>query len=47
MFFNSQKSTITKALKVCDAVAKGDFEARITDITEKGEAAELCTPLTG
>ncbi len=42
MFFNSQKSTITKALKTCDAVANGDFEARITDITEKGEAAELC-----
>lgn len=42
MFFKSNKTTIAKALKVCEAVAAGDFEARITDITETGDAALLC-----
>ncbi|MBZ0217265.1 MAG: methyl-accepting chemotaxis protein, partial [Fimbriimonadaceae bacterium] len=34
-------SAISKALKVCNEVANGNFEARIINITEKGEAAEL------
>ena len=34
-------SAINKATKVCKAVANGDFEARVTNITEKGKAAEF------
>jgi methyl-accepting chemotaxis protein len=41
MFGSENKEAISKALKVCKAVAEGDFEARILDITETGEAAEL------
>ena len=36
-----KKSSLRKATAVCKAVANGDFEARITHITETGEAAEL------
>ncbi|MGV2976339.1 methyl-accepting chemotaxis protein [Roseibium alexandrii] len=35
------KTSLRKATKVCKAVAAGDFEARITGISETGEAAEL------
>ena len=41
MFGNDHKSAVRKALKVCEAVAEGDFEARIIGIDEKGEAAAL------
>ncbi|MBT3767212.1 MAG: methyl-accepting chemotaxis protein [Rhodospirillaceae bacterium] len=41
MFGSENKAAISKALKVCEAVAEGDFEARILDITETGEAAQL------
>ena len=41
MFSNDPKSAISKAVTVCEAVAAGDFEARIIDITEKGEAGRL------
>lgn len=41
MFSNHQKSAISKALAVCEAVADGDFEARVTNITEKGDAGRL------
>jgi len=34
-------ATIKKALEVCKAVNKGDFEARILNITGSGEGAEL------
>jgi methyl-accepting chemotaxis protein len=36
-----QRAAISKALKVCKAVAEGDFEARILNITETGETGEL------
>lgn len=41
MFSGLKKSSLKKATEVCKAVADGDFEARITNITETGEAAEL------
>ncbi|MBD1545308.1 methyl-accepting chemotaxis protein [Roseibium aggregatum] len=41
MFSGLKKSSLRKATAVCKAVANGDFEARITNITETGEAAEL------
>ncbi|MCX2725260.1 HAMP domain-containing protein [Roseibium salinum] len=41
MFSNEYKSAVRKAVKVCEAVADGDFEARIVNITEKGEAGRL------
>ncbi|MDQ7078995.1 MAG: HAMP domain-containing methyl-accepting chemotaxis protein [Robiginitomaculum sp.] len=41
MFANQSKKSITKALEVCRAVADGDFEKRILNITEKGEIGEL------
>ncbi|WP_428642208.1 methyl-accepting chemotaxis protein [Roseibium sp.] len=41
MFSGLKKSSLRKAIDVCKAVADGDFEARITNITETGEAAEL------
>lgn len=41
MFSNEYKSAVRKALRVCEAVADGDFEARIINITEKGEAGRL------
>lgn len=41
MFSSLSKASLRKAITVCKAVANGDFEARITNITEKGEAAEL------
>lgn len=39
--FKSNKQAIAKAVSVCEAVADGDFEARITGITETGEAGRL------
>lgn len=39
--FNNKNSAITRATQVCTAVANGDFEARILDITETGEIGEL------
>lgn len=41
MFSNPYKSAVHKAIEVCEAVADGNFEARITGITETGEAARL------
>ena len=41
MFSNDHKSAVTKALAVCQAVADGDFEARIIDITETGDAGQM------
>jgi len=41
MFSSNHKSAVKKALTVCNAVAEGDFEARITNIHETGEAGEL------
>lgn len=41
MFSGLKKASLRKAIGVCKAVANGDFEARITNITETGEAAEL------
>lgn len=41
MFTGLSQSSLRKATEVCKAVANGDFEARIVNITEKGEGAEL------
>ncbi len=41
MFSRSHSSSIAKAMKVCKAVADGDFEARIIDITETGDMGEM------
>lgn len=41
MLGNNSRSAIRKATMVCKAVANGDFEARVLNITETGEAAEL------
>lgn len=41
MFSGLKKSSLRKAISVCEAVSNGDFEARITNITETGEAGEL------
>ncbi len=41
MFSNNYKSAVRRALGVCNAVADGDFEARIINIVEKGESAQL------
>lgn len=41
MFSNDNKSAIAKAVEVCEAVADGDFEARIVNITEKGDAGRM------
>jgi len=41
MFSLGNSSAIKKALDVCNAVADGDFEARVINITETGQAAEL------
>ncbi|MCW2306189.1 methyl-accepting chemotaxis protein [Rhodobium gokarnense] len=36
-----RKSSLRRATEVCKAVANGDFEARILNITEKGDMGEL------
>lgn len=41
MFKNQYKSAVQKALKVCEAVSEGDFEARVVGINETGDAAAL------
>jgi methyl-accepting chemotaxis protein len=41
MSSNDYKSAVQKAIGVCEAVAKGDFESRILNITEEGEAGEM------
>ena len=41
MFVQQSKKSITKALEACKAVAEGDFEKRILNITETGEIGEL------
>ncbi|HER27488.1 MAG TPA: hypothetical protein ENI69_10305, partial [Rhodospirillales bacterium] len=38
---NGSDSAISKALKVCRAIADGDFESRIIGITEQGQSGEL------
>ncbi len=39
--FSNNKATIQRAIDVCEAVADGNFEARITNITETGDAGRL------
>ncbi|MCB1480445.1 MAG: methyl-accepting chemotaxis protein [Rhodobiaceae bacterium] len=41
MFKKNSSASIRKALEVCKAVAQGDFEARIVDVSENGELGEL------
>jgi len=41
MFGKNSKSAIAKASEICKRVADGDFEARILNITEDGEAGEM------
>jgi len=41
MFESNSRSAIKKATRVCKAVAAGNFEERILNITETGEAGEL------
>jgi len=41
MFSNDMKSAVMKAADVCEAVAEGDFEARIINITETGDAGRM------
>jgi len=41
MFSNDYKSAVLKAIEVCEAVSNGDFEARIKNINEKGDAGNL------
>lgn len=41
MITGSDKSAIQKALQVCIAASQGDFEARILNISEKGDMGEL------
>ena len=41
MFSSEMKRAVRKASAVCKAVAAGDFEARIIDITETGEVGEM------
>lgn len=41
MFSSSNRQAILKAIDVCDAVAAGNFEARIVNIAEAGDAARL------
>ncbi|MBL4758501.1 MAG: methyl-accepting chemotaxis protein [Rhizobiales bacterium] len=41
MFNNDYKSAVLKAVEICEAVADGNFEARIINITEKGDAGRL------
>lgn len=41
MFGNNSRSAIKKATRVCKAVAAGNFEERVLDINETGEAGEL------
>ncbi len=41
MISSSSKKSISRALRVCRAVAAGDFEARLLNITETGELGEL------
>lgn len=41
MLVGDNKSAVKKALKVVERVAEGDFEARILNITERGEAGRL------
>ncbi|PTW62682.1 methyl-accepting chemotaxis sensory transducer [Breoghania corrubedonensis] len=41
MFFRSKRASLRKATEVCKKVANGDFEARILNIDDKDDAAEL------
>ena len=41
MFSVGYKSAVHKAIEVCNAVANGDLEARVINITESGPAGEL------
>lgn len=41
MAFGSHKASIAKATEICRAVADGNFEARILNITDKGDIGEL------
>lgn len=41
MLSGNYKSAVRKALDVCNSVADGDFEARITNINERGPAGDL------
>ena len=41
MSSNDYEAAVKKAIGVCNAVAEGDFESRILNITEEGEAGQL------
>ncbi len=41
MLKRQNKSAVQKAIHVCEAAAQGDFEARITNITETGDAGRM------
>jgi len=41
MFSGKHKSAVRKALAVCNAASQGNFEVRVTNITETGEAGEM------
>ncbi|MCV6600892.1 MAG: methyl-accepting chemotaxis protein [Cohaesibacter sp.] len=41
MSFLTSKAAIQKIITVCEAVADGDFEARVLDIPESGDMADL------
>ena len=41
MFASQDKTAVRKAADVCEAVAAGDFEARILNITEGGDAGRM------
>ncbi len=41
MFSEMKKSSINKVTNVCMAVANGDFEARIIDVSETGDVGEM------
>lgn len=41
MFNSRDKKSISRALEVCKAIADGDFEQRILNITETGETGKL------
>jgi len=41
MIGSRTSKAISKARAVCEAVAAGDFEVRIMDITEKGDLGDL------
>ncbi len=41
MFWNNQGSAIQKATEVCEAIANGDFEARLIDFDAESDWGKL------